>query len=146
MVSSLPNPSIDWDSPNLPEAWKKFKQLVDLMFNGPLKSKTEDVKVNYFLIWIGEKGRDICNTFTDITDLNTNKLKTYYDNFEQYVQPKTNIVFSRYKFHNRVQGIAETFDSFVTDLKLLVQECNYQEPDEMVRDKIVFSINSFINH
>ena len=142
MASSLPNPSIDWDSPHLPEAWKKFKQLVDLMFNGPLKSKTEDVKVNYFLIWIGEKGRDICNTFTDITDLNRNKLKTYYDNVEQYVQPKTNIVFSRYKFNNRIQEIAETFDSFVTDLKLLVQECNYQEPDEMVRDKIVFSINS----
>ena len=50
-------------------------------------------------------------------------------------------MFSRYKFHNRVQGTAETFDSFVTDLKLLVQECNYQDPDEMVRDKIVFSIN-----
>ena len=30
----------------------------------------------------------------------------------------------------------------MTDLKLFVQECNYQKPDEMVRDKIVFSINS----
>ena len=71
-----------------------------------------------------------------------NKFKTYYDNFEQYVQPKTNIMFSRYKFHNYLQGTAKTFGSFVTDLKLLVQECNYQEPEEMVRDKIVFSINS----
>ena len=49
-------------------------------------------------------------------------------------------MFSRYKFHNRVQGTAETFDSFVTNLKL--QEGKYQEPDEMVRDKIVFRINS----
>ena len=56
MASPLPNPTIDWGAPNLPEAWKKIKQLVDLMFNGPLLSKTEDVKVNYFLIWIGEKG------------------------------------------------------------------------------------------
>ena len=80
------------------------------------------------------KGRNICHTFTDIADLNRNKLTAYCDNFKQYVQPKTNIVFSIYKFH--AQGTAESFDSFVTDLKLLKQECNYQESDEMVRDKI----------
>ena len=32
----------------------------------------------------------------------------------------------------------ESFDSFVTDLKILVKDCGYQEEEHMVRDVIVF--------
>ncbi len=50
-------------------------------------------------------------------------------------------MFALYKFHNRVQT-TESFDSFVTDLKLLVKDCEYNEPDKMVRDRIVFGVSS----
>jgi len=33
-------------------------------------------------------------------------------------------------------------EQFVTDLKLLVRECSFKEPDEMIRDRIVFGTNS----
>lgn len=36
----------------------------------------------------------------------------------------------------------ERFDNFVTELKLLVKDCGYANTDEMVRDRIVFSMNS----
>ena len=112
------------------------------MFSGPLLSKSEAEKVSYLLIWVGEKGRDIHNTFSNITEQNRDKLETYYTNYEQYVTPKSNKVFARFKFHTRVQTPADTFDAFVTDLKLLVQECGYADPDEMVRDRIVFGVSS----
>ena len=48
--------------------------------------------------------------------------------------------FSRYKFHKRVQAESETVEQFVTDLKLLVRDCSFKEPDEMIRDRTVFGI------
>lgn len=37
---------------------------------------------------------------------------------------------------------SESFDNFVTELKLLVKDCGYTNADEMIRDRIVFAINS----
>ena len=42
------------------------------------------------------------------------------------------------KFNERRQTDGESFDSFVTDLKILVKDCGYQEEERMVRDAIVF--------
>ena len=93
------------------------------------------------LLWIGEKGRDIYNTWT-LTEAESKALKTYYDRFEVYVAPKTNTIFARYKFHEKVQGASESFEQFVTELRLLVKDCDYANNDEMVRDCIVFGIHS----
>ena len=134
-------PRINWDSSVLTEEWRKFKQHAQLMFSGPLKKKTESEKVSYLLIWVGEAGRDIYNTWCDITDDNRNLLETYYTKFEAHVTPTSNTLFARYKFNNRLQK-DEPFDNFVTDLKLLVKNCGYEKPDEMVRDRIVFGIKS----
>ncbi|KAJ8351148.1 hypothetical protein SKAU_G00226240 [Synaphobranchus kaupii] len=67
-TAGVPSPKIDWDSPNLPGEWKKFKQHVQLMFSGPLTGKGEEEKCSYLLLWIGEKGRDIFNTWTLTVD------------------------------------------------------------------------------
>ena len=56
------------------------------------------------------------------------------------MKPKSNRVFARYKFHQKVQQEGETFEQFLTDLKLLVKDCGYG--DEMVRDRIVIGCHS----
>uniref|UniRef100_A0A674EBM2 Gypsy retrotransposon integrase-like protein 1 n=1 Tax=Salmo trutta TaxID=8032 RepID=A0A674EBM2_SALTR len=139
--SGVPSPRMDWESTNLPDAWRKYKQHVELMFTGPLKERGEEEKCSYLLLWIGEKGRDIYNTWT-LTEAESKALKTYYDRFEAYVVPKTNTIFARYKFHEKVQGASESFEPFVTELRLLVKDCDYANKDEMVRDRIVFGIHS----
>ena len=53
-----------------------------------------------------------------------------------------NQVFARYLFHAKVQQEEETFENFVTELKLLAQDCGYQQAEEMVRDRIVFGVRS----
>lgn len=35
-------PKIDWESGDLPGAWKKFKEHTEFMFNGSLKGKSEE--------------------------------------------------------------------------------------------------------
>ena len=83
------------------------------------------------MIWVWEKGRDIYNTWT-LTGDESKKLKTYYEKFESHVKPKSNQVFARYKFHKKVQQESEPFEQFLTELKLLVKDCGYKDPDEMV--------------
>ncbi|KAK9539545.1 hypothetical protein VZT92_004644 [Zoarces viviparus] len=139
--TGVPTPRMDWDSSNLPDAWREFRQHVELMFSGPLRAKEEEEKCSYLLLWIGEKGRDVYNTWTLTAD-ERKVLQTYYAKFEAYVTPKANPIFARYKFHEKIQKDCENFDQFVTELKLLVKDCNYPNGDEMIRDRIVFGINS----
>ncbi|KAL6462444.1 hypothetical protein MHYP_G00288660 [Metynnis hypsauchen] len=133
--TGIPTPRMDWDSSNLPDAWRKFCQHVELMFSGPLASKKEGERCSYL------KGRDEFNTWTLTAD-EQKLLTAYYDRFETYVTPKANPIFARYKFHEKIQGNSESFDQFVTELRLLVKDCGYPNGDEMVRDRIVFGINS----
>ena len=135
-------PRMDWESLDLPATWRSFKQHVEFTFGGPLKKKSEEEKCNYLMIWVGEKGRDVFNTWT-IPDEDRGKLKTYFDRFEAHVQPKSNTVFMRYKFNLKVQSDQESIDQFVTDLRLLAKHCSYgANADEMVRDRIVFGCRS----
>ena len=92
------------------------------------------------MVW--RKGRDIANTWSDVTDEDEKKVKTYFERFANHVEPICNLVFCRYKFHKRVQAESETVEQFVTDLKLLVWECSFKKPNEMICDRIVFGTNS----
>ena len=74
-------PAMDWESSNLPEALEKFMRHAKLVFSGPLKSKTEEEKVSYLLLWIGDKGRDIQHTWT-LSDDEAKKLDTFYSKFK----------------------------------------------------------------
>ena len=142
MSMQCPLPSLDWDTSNLVDNWKKFKQHVDLMFAWPLLKITEEQKNSLSALWIGPKGHDIFNSYT--LDENLKKeIKGCYSIFEDYVKPKSNPVFARYKFHTRMQA-DESFDDFFTDLKLLVHECTYkaEDVDEFVRDRIVCGISN----
>ena len=59
--STLPNPQMKWDSGNIEENWKKVSTASSVDVLGPLACTSEEQYVSYFLIWIGEKGRDIYN-------------------------------------------------------------------------------------
>lgn len=134
---SVPSsPKMDWSSGNLPAAWRSFQQHCEFTFGGPLKCKSEEQRCNYLMIWVGEKGRDVYNTW-NLSSEDAKKLSTYYQKFEEYVKPKSNNIFARYKFHNIVQQQKEPFEQFLTKLKIEVKDCEYKDPDEMVRDRVV---------
>ena len=100
-LSGIPTPHMDRESNNLPASWTKFKQHCEVIFAGPLKQKSEEVKVTYLLLWIGDTGRDILNTWT--IDDEAKRLNALYERYARHVQPKLNPVFARFKFNNEVQ-------------------------------------------
>lgn len=135
------SPIMNWESGDLPGTWKSFKTHVEFMFKGPLGKKEEEEKCAYLMIWVGEKGRNVYSTWNLNAD-DSKDLTVLYQKFEEYVKPKSNQVFSSYKFQCRVQSATESCEEFVTDLKVLVKDCGYENPDRMVRDRIVFGTKS----
>ena len=114
-LAEITPPSMRWDDTNLPEQWEKFIRHTALVLSGPLKSKTEDEKVSYLLLWFGGKGRDIRHTWPDILADDTKKLNTFYKRFRKHIRPTLNTIFELYQFNNEMQG-SEAIDSFVTRL------------------------------
>ena len=50
-------------------------------------------------------------------------------------------IMAALKFDERRQGESESFESFVTDLKILVKDCGYQEEARMVRDRFPLQVH-----
>ena len=90
---------------------------------------------------VGDKGRDIRHTWTDISDADSKKLDTFYKRFKEHVQPTLNPIFARYQLNNEKQGL-ESVDSFITRHRLKAQDCEFENQDAMIRDTLVFGINS----
>lgn len=134
---------MNWESANLIEAWKKFEQVCNLIFSGPLKEKSDAEKCSYLLLWIGETGRDIFNSWTDLKTEDETKIEKLCKRFKDHVQPKTNVLLARKKFYERTQEENETFDRFATAVRNMGKECGFKPEvlDEMLRDRIVFGNN-----
>ncbi len=141
-MQSNNKPFMNWQATDLDKEWKRFRQHCDFTFQGPLASKTELEKVNYLMTYIGDKGREIYTTFywtagnDDVAAENATLLGVY-NKYSQYVAPKKNQIRATVNFNRRKQEQNERFDNFVTDLKILVQDCGYTDPDRMLRDSIV---------
>ena len=93
------------------------------------------------MLWVGDKGHEIYSTWELRTE-EAKKLNTYYTKYEAYVQPKSNRVFARYKLHQKVQQQGDSFEQFLTDLKLQVKDCGSGDPDEMIRNRVVIGCHS----
>ena len=72
--------SMVWDAKDFPLAFKASKERCNFMFGGPLKSKSEDEKCNYAMLWAGEKGRNIYSTWT-LSNEERKQLAIHYEIF-----------------------------------------------------------------
>lgn len=63
--------------------------------------------------------------------------------FDDHCNPKLNETVERYRFFMRDQGIDETVDKYVTDLRVLASICNFgQLKDSLIKDRIVCGTNN----
>ena len=140
--STTSHPVMDWESKNLPETWRKFRRHAELMFSGPLAKTPNPQKASYLLIWIGEKGRDICDSWK-LSSAQEHDLDYLFTSFEKHIEPKKNDLITRFSFHNRNQLQEECLEDYFAHLQRQARECNFGDfTDTMVRDRFVFGISS----
>ena len=142
---------MNWEAPNLDREWCRFQTHCSFTFDGPLNSKTEREKVNYLMTFIGDRGREIYETFQwePATDINNpaenHTLAGVYKKYEEYVTPRKNPIRATLKFNRRKQDTGERFEDFVTALRLLIRDCEYTDDNRMLRDAIVLrSVSSTV--
>ena len=63
--------------------------------------------------------------------------------FDRYCQPRTQVIYERYKFNNRNQAVGESISAYVTDLRTIAKNCAHEEitPDEIILDRLVLGLN-----
>ena len=71
-----------------------------------------------------------------------NKFDHVKAKFEKEFAGQKRIVFSRYQFWDSSRTAGQTFDEFLTHLRKLALSCEFAEPENMIRDKIVFSTDN----
>ena len=130
---------MNWGAMDLNNEWTRFRQHCDFAFKGPLASKTEVEKVNYFMTFIGDKDIDVYTTFTwkaatGSAPAENETLKGVYDKYAAYVKPKTNEIRATVAFQRRKLGPEESFDNFVTDLKIHAKDCGFTDETRQLRD------------
>lgn len=127
---------------NVDENWRAFKQQFDLYVTAMgLDAKPDTRKVALLLTLAGPQAIEVYNTFVFDMEDDKDKLDAVLAKFDAHCTPKRNETFERYIFRSRVQLQNESFDAFVTALRLKAQSCNFGTlRDSMVRDQIVFGI------
>ena len=80
------------------------------------------------------------NQFSWDNDEDKEKYQQVLDKFNAEFSGEKRIVFNRFKFWEFQRPEAQPFDEFLSQLKYLAGKCEFLEKDNMVRDKIIFSL------
>ncbi|CAI9720143.1 Hypothetical predicted protein [Octopus vulgaris] len=131
------HPTMNWDSIDIVEAFKKFKQKTQLVFKSFLKGITDEEKVSYILLWTGEKGLDLFNGW-DMSEADCNNPDTLLEKFERHLEPRSNHRIHRYEFQGLKQDPQETIDNFLSRLKNVAEKCKFRDKEERIVDQLIW--------
>ncbi|CAI9721422.1 Hypothetical predicted protein [Octopus vulgaris] len=131
------HPIMDWGSDDILEAFKKFKQKTQLAFKSFLKDTTDDEKVSYILLWSGNKGIDLFNSW-DMSESDCNNPDTLLEKFERHLEPRSNHRIHRYEFQGLKQDPQETIDNFQSRLKNVAEKCKFKDREERIVDQLIW--------
>ena len=126
-----PPKPLSFDGNNHPADWKKWKKLFDYYITATEKNTKSCVKTSILLSCIGEKGREVYDSFDFPAKENEEDpdpsmvLDAVVKKFEEYCNPRKNTTILRHKFFSYKQIEGQSFSDYVTQLKLLSQDCEF---------------------
>ena len=128
---------------NPSENWRRWIQRFELYLVAKEKTKKPDpTKISMLLSAVGPEALERYNHFEWREGEDKNKFDHVKAKFEKEFAGQKRIVFSRYQFWDSSRTAGQTFDEFLTHLRTLALSCEFAEPENMIRDKIVFSTDN----
>ena len=121
---------------------KRIKQKCELLFDGPLKSRTDEQKCKYLRLWTGDYALDLYNTW-NLTEEEQKSLAEHWKRLEEPVKPQSNYILTRFYLRSLKQS-NRPLDEFLTEAKLLIQNSGYPADmnNELLLDALVFVVDS----
>ena len=120
---------------NLSENWKKWRQVWDAYETvSGLVGKPSKYRVATFITCIGVDALEIHNGLSFNSDEEKNDIEKVLELWDNYCVGKTNVIYERYKFNERVQAPDESIDAYLTALRKLAATCDFKTlNDELIR-------------
>ena len=119
--------------------WDKFIVRFDVYLKAKSKHTAEDdIKIALLLNLVGDEAFDVYERFVaDQIDTYAHLTKAFSDHYK----PLRSITLLRHKFNTRNQHEGENIDDYVTGLKRLAKECDFETlMNGLLRDRIVCGV------
>lgn len=128
---------------NVDANWRTFKQKFQLYIAAVgVDRRAEERKIALLLTIAGAEAIEVFNTFVYEEPDDKDKFDEVLKKFDEHCLSKKNETYERYVFRSRLQQPGESFDNYLTDLKIKAQSCNFGDlKNSMIRDQIVFGTN-----
>jgi transposase InsO family protein len=140
-------------SGNVSASWERFEEQLDWYVAAQGIGEAEDARRVAILLTVGgREAQELYKTFEwkpahkdaqgqDVPEENKLRYKTVKQKFKEHCCPKKNEVIESYIFNKKVQEEGESFDCFLTHLRLKAATCGYKDQtDRMIRDRIVLGV------
>ena len=89
---------------------------------------------------MGDQADDIFLSF-QLSDKDQEKYDVVLGKFQGHFVKRRNVIYEQMKFNQRIQQEGKSVESFITDLYVLSETCNYGGlTNEMIRDRMVVGI------
>ena len=128
---------------NVSQGWKLWLKHFEFYLTATEKDgKTDKVKTLVLLTCIGQKGREIYETYNFDNPGYEMRLASVLDKFSEYCNPRKNITILCHKLFKYRQHEAQNFHDLVTELEKLSSECEFETlHDSLIKDMIVCGTN-----
>ena len=131
MSSGFATPSLNWETPDIPNAFRSFRQYCNLIFEGPYSAKSEREKVTFLLLWTGRHGIDLYNSWTWNSPEDKHKLDAVWKKFSDHIEPKVNAYLARFQLSQLKQHSDEAVDDFIARCRVAAAKCKFADIVEM---------------
>ena len=139
-IMNFERPNFNTRQENRLEALKAFKKKCGYIFKGNLVNISEERKCILVQDWLGPEGHKIHGSLGCGEGEYVNNYELMWTTLEGAVSAECNEIVASKKFKERVQKPKETITSFVTDLMLLVKDCNYVYEGRQLGDQFVYGV------
>ena len=141
--ANLPPPKALVMDDNVATNWKAWKKVWTRYEIATGISKQEPlVRVSTLLSVIGEDATKAFDAFEWGEAEDETKIEHVLAKFDAYCEPRTQVIYERYRFNNRKQEPGENIAAYLTELKTIAKNCQHEDitPEEILRDRIVLGI------
>ena len=130
-------PLFDWDSKDKLTELGQFKEDCHILFTGPLCDLKDKQRARLLINWLGREATQIFAS----AEISADNPDEVFEMLEKIFRPESNQTLSRFKFRNMKQSPSQTCDSYMSQLRLSLPECKYQnDSDELLKDQFIFGL------
>ena len=106
-LSRIEPPRMNWLATDLPREFRSFRQYCELIFSGAFAEKGQSERVTYILLWVGQEGRRMYNTW-DHSETDKKDVEVIWAKFQALIEPKSYYRLSRFHLQKFRQLSSET--------------------------------------